>query len=497
MPPLTLRLKLLLFAVAIAILPILVAGYTMIRIAQDELKSSANEQLLAIATGVAREINDAAERTWLNPLLLIRNAIDDPSLSIPAKVGLLTLGISDLSDVVALQITMDGSDLPLIVTQDTFSSRLKDAGADPLAVLEVGADAIRRARGLTEVFSPIVTFVPQTGAWLATVILPLRTQIAGADATLSARIDLTRLEQTIRKDPVHQDGLSHDRRFGRPGASRQAAGGSEQLRDRQGGYRLSPLDDAPARRGALCAARWRGHAGRLRLPPALPLGRPGRAPPEGRLSGRRADDEQPGALGCRGPRGGGAGRHGAGLRDQPAHPRDRPRRRRGGPGQPHRTRGERRRAQGRDRRPGAAHQPDDRGPHRAPASREVRLERHHGGDQAFRAPGRAAGRQPAPRHHAVLRHPRLHGLLRAAPARRRRRGPEPLFPASREDREGPPGRHRQVRGRRDPGGLRRRQERAAGGALRLGDAVEDGRSPAGADRASSWRSASASPRATS
>ena len=85
MPPLTLRLKLLLFAVAIAILPILVAGYTMIRIAQDELKSSANEQLLAIATGVAREINDVAERTWLGPLLLIRNAVDDPSLSIPGE----------------------------------------------------------------------------------------------------------------------------------------------------------------------------------------------------------------------------------------------------------------------------------------------------------------------------------------------------------------------------------------------------------------------------
>jgi adenylate cyclase len=207
MPPLTLRLKLLLFAVAIAILPILVAGYTMIRIARDELKSSANEQLLAIATGVAREINDVAERTWLGPLLLIRNAVDDPGLGIPAKVGLLTLGIADLSDIVALQITMDGSDLPLIVTKDAFSQHLKEAGADPLATLQVGPDAIRRARALTEVFAPTITFVPQTGDWLATVILPLRTQIAGADAILSARIDLTKLEQTIRNDPFNKTGF--------------------------------------------------------------------------------------------------------------------------------------------------------------------------------------------------------------------------------------------------------------------------------------------------
>src|SRR4051794_32194547 len=126
---LTLRRKLLLFAIAIAIVPILVAGYTMIRIAQDELKSSANEQLLAVATSLAREINDVAERTWMGPLLLIRNAVDDPGLGIQEKVGLLTLGIADLADIVALQITVDGADLPLVVTRDAFSQRLRDAGA--------------------------------------------------------------------------------------------------------------------------------------------------------------------------------------------------------------------------------------------------------------------------------------------------------------------------------------------------------------------------------
>ena len=52
MPRLTLRWKLLLFAVVIAVVPILVAARTMIRIGEDELKSSANEQLLGVATEV-------------------------------------------------------------------------------------------------------------------------------------------------------------------------------------------------------------------------------------------------------------------------------------------------------------------------------------------------------------------------------------------------------------------------------------------------------------
>src|SRR5918992_2321506 len=61
---LSLRQKLLLFAVAIAILPLIVAGRTMIRIAQDELKSSANEELGVTSEQLVEEINDLYERTW-------------------------------------------------------------------------------------------------------------------------------------------------------------------------------------------------------------------------------------------------------------------------------------------------------------------------------------------------------------------------------------------------------------------------------------------------
>ena len=97
MPRLTLRWKLLLFAVAIAVVPILVAARAMIRIGEDELKSSANEQLLGVATELTREINDMFERSWLGPLLLIRNAIDDERLGVQEKISLLTLGLSDIA----------------------------------------------------------------------------------------------------------------------------------------------------------------------------------------------------------------------------------------------------------------------------------------------------------------------------------------------------------------------------------------------------------------
>src|SRR3954467_5261478 len=89
----SLRNKLLIFAILIAVVPLVVAGRSMIRIAQDELKSSANGELAAVAEQLVSEINDRSERTWLAPLLLIRNALDDQRLGVQEKIALLTLGI--------------------------------------------------------------------------------------------------------------------------------------------------------------------------------------------------------------------------------------------------------------------------------------------------------------------------------------------------------------------------------------------------------------------
>ncbi len=55
---LKLRSKLLLFSVVIAIIPLLIAGQSLIRIAQDELKSVANDQLVTVARQVSLDPAD-------------------------------------------------------------------------------------------------------------------------------------------------------------------------------------------------------------------------------------------------------------------------------------------------------------------------------------------------------------------------------------------------------------------------------------------------------
>lgn len=201
---LTLRRKLLFFAIAIAIVPLVVAGRTMIRIAQDELKSSANEELLNTAEQLTKEINDLYEHTWLAPLLLIRNAIDSDQLGVEEKVSLLTLGIADLPDIVALQITLQDSPMPLVVLNEDFAARLKAASLDPLEVLRVPAKTIETFGDGSEVFVGNVVEVPETDDWLATVVLPLSSTFAGQEATLSARLDLDRLRAFIADHPFRK-----------------------------------------------------------------------------------------------------------------------------------------------------------------------------------------------------------------------------------------------------------------------------------------------------
>ena len=208
--PLSLRRKLLLFSALIAALPLLFAGQSLIRIARDEMKSAANERLVTTVREVTSQIDDIYERAWLPPLLMIRSTLDGKKVSVGEKVAVLTHGIAELPDIVALQITLDGGRLPLVISQDRFSTRLTEAGIQPLSVLRVPPEVIMAAAD-SDAATPArviaIDHEPKTGAWLATVILPLENTVSGARAVLSARIDLSRLRDFIRDQPFRQVGI--------------------------------------------------------------------------------------------------------------------------------------------------------------------------------------------------------------------------------------------------------------------------------------------------
>ncbi len=194
---LTLRKKLLLFSVAIAVLPLLIAGEALIRIARDELKSSANDQLTITARQISDEIDNIYRDAWLAPLSLIASAVDDDSLSIDAKIALLTLGIGDLPDFVALQITVEGSEKPLLVTREGYSAKLQEAGLDPREILRIPPRTVAAYLEGKHGFVRRAEHPEGTDIWLATIILPLNKPLNGRPASLSARVDLSRLKEFV------------------------------------------------------------------------------------------------------------------------------------------------------------------------------------------------------------------------------------------------------------------------------------------------------------
>ncbi|MBL4645002.1 MAG: HAMP domain-containing protein [Rhizobiales bacterium] len=200
-----LRTKMMLFAAVIAALPLLVAGQSLIRVAQDELKSAANEQLAVTARQISDEFNAFFEYSQFTPLDLIRNAIGGNKLDLDAKITLLRQGIADLPDVVTLQVEVDGAPKPFIVAQETYVTALREHIDDPFSILRVEGEDILAENPNPRVASNVL-FVPENGDWLATASLPITEGIGGKKAALYARINLKRLSKYVQNHPFTGTG---------------------------------------------------------------------------------------------------------------------------------------------------------------------------------------------------------------------------------------------------------------------------------------------------
>ncbi len=209
MPRLTLRRKLLLFSIALAMIPLGVAGQTMIRITRDELKSSANDALSTTARQVSVTISGRYRDAWLAPLVLIRNSIDNEALGVDEKVSLLTSGITDIPDIAALQVTVQGIETPILSTKDDLTARLEAASIDAADLLRLPAERFESFFDDpdADVFAGDLTHVAETDDWLISIILPLRNPLANRRAVFSARIDLSRVRQYIADHPFNATGV--------------------------------------------------------------------------------------------------------------------------------------------------------------------------------------------------------------------------------------------------------------------------------------------------
>ncbi len=194
----SLRNKLLFFSIILALIPLGIAGRTLITITENELKSSVNEELSTVAQNLSKEIDELYRDTWHAPLLLMRNAVDNEDLGATEKAALFMNGIKDVPEIVSLQLTAEGVPTPLLlVTQETFVKKLQEAGADPKTVLRVSLESISRLRSQERVSQESLAYLSEADTWLLTMVVSMEHKIFNRPVTLSARINLDRLRNRI------------------------------------------------------------------------------------------------------------------------------------------------------------------------------------------------------------------------------------------------------------------------------------------------------------
>jgi adenylate cyclase len=203
-----LRNKLLLYSVVLAIVPLAIAGRSMIQMSRDELKSTANDEIARTAESLVREIDGMYEDTWVAPLELVASAIDSPTLGGQEKLSLLRAGLATLPDVVACQVSVLGVAGPVVVTRDDATEAMLEVGLDPAEVLTVPPEQVvallERSNGGVVAEGP--RHVAASGHWLLTVAVPLDNPVAGRQAVMLATVDLERIAELIADHPFTAAG---------------------------------------------------------------------------------------------------------------------------------------------------------------------------------------------------------------------------------------------------------------------------------------------------
>ncbi|MEM6305907.1 MAG: adenylate/guanylate cyclase domain-containing protein [Pseudomonadota bacterium] len=201
-----LRLKFFVFATLLAVVPLIVVGNNLTTLTRDELKSVANEDLMSVATQLRRAFDTEYQGRFLSPLQVVRNGIDSPELDVQQKVALLTLGLQEMPQVVALQLAIEGSKLPILAPDPDYSARLQDSGEDPIAVLSVAPAVLEDIKARGAYSKPFVEQMDATGDWIATIIFPLDTKIAGRNVTFAAKVSLASMAELVAGHPFASRG---------------------------------------------------------------------------------------------------------------------------------------------------------------------------------------------------------------------------------------------------------------------------------------------------
>lgn len=203
----SLRNKLLVFSLVIALLPLAIAGKYMINKTKEELKSNINDELITVVDQLTQTIDDRYVNMWRAPLLLLQNAIENEQLNIQERISLLQATPQSVPDVVTLQLTVQREGVPpIIITKSEFADQLKSAGLDPLTTMEISQARLSDLSPNNQVTVGNLTYLDAIDSWFITIVIPLRIELGGLPTTLSAQISLEDMRNQLSSHAFAKSG---------------------------------------------------------------------------------------------------------------------------------------------------------------------------------------------------------------------------------------------------------------------------------------------------
>jgi signal transduction histidine kinase len=202
------RLKLFLFAIVAALLPIAISSTNMIGITQDELKSNVNNELIFTTVQLAEDLNSLYTNNWLSPLLLLKSGVESEILGANEKATFLSAGIENIEDIVALTLYFEvegGVYSKAVQTyKESFKARLQNSALEAEPILEVTSAELNNLKNQRRSIGEPV-YIPQLDTWLISMMVPVH--ISGApSALLAARLNLNKLRAQLQAHQFNKTG---------------------------------------------------------------------------------------------------------------------------------------------------------------------------------------------------------------------------------------------------------------------------------------------------
>ncbi len=194
----TLRLKLLFLFIILAIIPLGLAGRSMIQRTRDEFKSKAHDHLVATANQVIQDVEDFRS-AWHTVIQLIKNSVESQEVGIDGKLTLMKEVLaSNTTDIVSLQISVSGVPSPFMAVNEEFLAKIAPPeNTNPVEILKIDQETIDQCLGESEMYISDPFYLLEAETWLVRLIHRLSAKTFDRPATLCALIHMSQFQKQI------------------------------------------------------------------------------------------------------------------------------------------------------------------------------------------------------------------------------------------------------------------------------------------------------------